>query len=210
MNKMKNINWKIVIITSLVCLLPIVLGIIFYQQLPEQMPVHFNINNEIDNYASKNFALFGIPIILTGLQVFCCILTDCKESKNTQRPRFITIIKWFIPILSIVVSTIIIEIPLGSTVDVRKSVCLVIGIFFILTGNYLPKMSYEMAKGKFHPMPKNEKMYRKMIRTLGYTFVISGIALLISILFAPIFTIAVIIVLVVAILIEELYAWIKK
>ena len=45
MNKMKNINWKIVIITSLVCLLPIVLGIIFYQQLPEQMPVHFNINN---------------------------------------------------------------------------------------------------------------------------------------------------------------------
>ena len=108
------------------------------------------------------------------------------------------------------VSTIIIEIPLGSTVDVRKSVCLVIGIFFILTGNYLPKMSYEMAKGKFHPMPKNEKMYRKMIRTLGYTFVISGIALLISILFAPIFTIAVIIVLVVAILIEELYAWIKK
>ena len=76
MNKMKNINWKIVIITSLVCLLPIVLGIIFYQQLPEQMPVHFNINNEIDSYASKNFALFGIPIILTGLQVFCCILTD--------------------------------------------------------------------------------------------------------------------------------------
>ena len=210
MNKMKNINWKIVIITSLVCLLPIVLGIIFYQQLPEQMPVHFNINNEADNYASKNFALFGIPIILTGVQIFCCIITDWKENKKTQRPRFITIIKWFVPILSIVVSTILIEIPLGSTVDVRKSVCLVIGIFFILIGNYLPKMSYEMAKGKLHPMPQDEKMYRRIIRMLGYTFVVSGIALLVSILFAPIFTVAVIIVLVVVIFIEGVYGWIKK
>lgn len=194
----------------MVCLLPIVLGIIFYQQLPEQMPVHFNINNEADNYASKNFALFGIPIILTALQIFCCVITDWKENKGTQRPRFITIIKWFIPILSVVVSTILIEIPLGSTVDVRKSICFVLGILFILTGNYLPKMSYEMTKGKFHPMPKDEKMYRKMVRMLGYTFVISGVALLVSILFSPICTAIVIVVLVVAILIEGLYCLIKK
>lgn len=207
---MKNINWKILIITSMVCLLPIVLGIIFEQQLPEQMPVHFNINNEPDNYASKNFALFGIPIILTALQIFCCVITDWKENKGIQRPRFITIIKWFIPILSVVVSTILIEIPLGSTVDVRKSICFVLGILFILTGNYLPKMSYEMAKGKFHPMPKDEKMYRKMVRMLGYTFVISGVALLVSILFSPICTAIVIIVLVVAILVEGLYCLIKK
>ncbi len=207
---MKNINWKILIITSIVCLLPILLGIIFYQQLPEQMPIHFNINNEVDNYASKNFALFGIPIILTTLQIFCCIITDRKEEKEAKRPRFITIVKWFIPILSVVVSTILIEIPLGSTVDVRKSICLVLGILWILTGNYLPKMSYEIAKGKFHPMPKDEKTYRKMIRMLGYTFVISGIALLVSILFPPISTITVIIVLVVAILIEGFYCLIKK
>lgn len=207
---MKNINWKILIITSLVCLLPIVLGMIFYQQLPEQMPVHFDINNEADNYASKNFALFGIPIILTGLQIFCCMITDWKENKETRKPKFITIIKWFIPILSVVVSTILIEIPLGSTVDVRKSICFVLGILFILTGNYLPKISYEMAKGKFHPMPKDEKMYRKMVRMLGYTFVISGVALLVSILFPPICTATVIVVLVVAILVEGLYCLMKK
>ena len=199
---MKNINWKI--------LLPIVLGIIFYQQLPEQMPVHFNINNEVDHYASKNFALFGIPIILTGLQIFCCIITDWKEKKETQKPRFISIIKWFVPILSMVVSTILIEIPLGSTVDVRKSICLVIGILFILTGNYLPKMSYEMAKGKMHPIPKDEKRYRKITRMWGYTFVIGGIALLISILCVTIVTVAILIGLVIAILVEGLYCFMKK
>ncbi len=44
-----------------------------------------------------------------------------------------------------------------------------------------------------------------MVRMFGYTLVISGIALLVSILFPAIFTVTVIIVLVVAILIEGLY-----
>lgn len=206
---MKKINWKIIIITSGICLLPIIMGIIFYQQLPEQMPVHFNFNNEPDNYASKNFALFGIPIILTLLQIVCCIISDSNKNKMTEEPRFISIIKWFIPILSLVVSTIIIEIPLGSTVDVRKSICLVIGILFILTGNYLPKMSYEFSKGKIHPMPKNEEMYRRMTRMWGYTFVVGGIALLFSILFQPIYTVIVMAILIIAILIEGLYCFVK-
>ncbi len=207
---MKKINWKILIITCIVCLSPIVLGIIFYQQLPKQMPIHFNINNEANGYAPKNFALFGIPIILTGFQVLCCIISDIQKNKELETPKFITIVKWIIPILSVVILTIIIEIPLGSAVDVRKSICLIMGILFILTGNYLPKMSYEIAKGKMHPMPKNETMYRKMTRMWGYSFVIGGISLLISVLFSVIFTIAIIIVLLVSITIEGCYCLLKK
>lgn len=207
---MKNINWKILVITCIVCLLPILLGIVFYQQLPEQMPVHFNINNEPDNYASKNFALFGIPLILMLLQVFCCIISDSRENKARKRQRFVTIMKWFIPILSIVVSTILIEIPLGSTVDVRKSICFVMGVLFILAGNYLPKMSYEEAKGKIHPMPKEEKVYRKMVRMWGYSFVVGGIALLFMILFPPIYTVITIAVLITVLFIEGMYCLIKK
>ena len=190
---MKKINWKILIITCIVCLSPIVLGIIFYQQLPKQMPIHFNINNEANGYAPKNFALFGIPIILTGFQVLCCIISDIQKNKELETPKFITIVKWIIPIL-----------------DVRKSICLIMGILFILTGNYLPKMSYEIAKGKMHPMPKNETMYRKMTRMWGYSFVIGGISLLISVLFSVIFTIAIIIVLLVSITIEGCYCLLKK
>lgn len=207
---MKQINWKILMMTSMVCLLPIILGIVFYKQLPEQMPIHFNINNEVDAYASKNFTLFGIPILLTIFQIFCCILSDWKENQEMRKMKFIKIIKWFIPILSIVVSIIVIEVPLGSTVDVRKSISFVIGILFVLTGNYLPKMSYEIAKGKIHPIPKNEKMYRKMTRMLGRTYVVGGILILFSILFEPIFTVIAIGLLVASTLIESGYYLIKK
>ena len=34
-----------------------VLGIAFYNRLPEQMPIHFMVNDVPDNYAPKNFCI---------------------------------------------------------------------------------------------------------------------------------------------------------
>lgn len=201
---MKKIDWKILKITGMVCLLPILFGVIFYHALPEMMPVHFNINNEVDRYASKNFALFGIPILMLLLQIVCCMISDFRGSYHEQKPKFITVVKWIIPILSVVISVITIEVPLGSDVDVRKSIMLVLGILYIILGNYLPKMSYEQMKGKMHPMPKNEKMYREMTRMMGYTFVIFGLLLLVSIFFKPMVSVFLIVAMVVVLVVETM------
>ncbi len=199
---MKRIDWKMLSLTIAVCLLPVLFGIFFYEKMPEMMPIHFNINNEVDRYAPKNFALFGIPILMTMLQIFCYILSDWKGNQNGTKPKFITVVKWIIPILSVVISVIMIEIALGSDVDVRKSIILVLGIMYIVMGNYFPKMSYEQMKGKIHPMPKDEKMYRKMTRILGYTFVIFGFALLGSIFLESMVSFGIIITMIVTLLLE--------
>ncbi len=199
---MKRIDWKMLSLTIAVCLLPVLFGIFFYEKMPEMMPIHFNINNEVDRYAPKNFALFGIPILMTMLQIFCYILSDWKGNQNDTKPKFITVVKWIIPILSVVISVIMIEIALGSDVDVRKSIILVLGIMYIVMGNYFPKMSYEQMKGKIHPMPKDEKMYRKMTRILGYTFVIFGFALLGSIFLESMVSFGIIITMIVTLLLE--------
>ena len=57
---MKKINWNFIIFTSLLCLMPICLGLYFYEELPDIMPIHYNINNEPDNWASKNFVIFAM------------------------------------------------------------------------------------------------------------------------------------------------------
>ena len=51
----KKIDWKILIITSLICLIPIIFGVILYDQLPEQMAVHFGVNNEPNSFAPKRY-----------------------------------------------------------------------------------------------------------------------------------------------------------
>ncbi len=61
-----KIDRKTVILTTLVCLLPIVAGVILYPQLPEQVATHWGFGNEPNGWSSKAFAVFGLPMIAAG------------------------------------------------------------------------------------------------------------------------------------------------
>ena len=123
---MEKKNKKTLILSVIICLLPMVLGIAFYNRLPEQMPIHFTINDVPDNYAQKNFALFGIPVIMAIVQAICIICTTkVNKLKNSEKPRIVKIMEWFIPIITVLVYMIMIEVPLGSDVYVGKRVCLI-------------------------------------------------------------------------------------
>lgn len=177
---MEKKSRKTLILSVIICLLPMILGAVFYNKLPEQMPIHFTISNEPDNYAPKNFALFGIPVIAAMIQAICMIgVARVSKLKNSEKPKILKIMEWFIPILTVDIYIIMIEVPLGSTVYVGKSVCFILGISFMVIGNYLPKMSYEIGKAVIHPIPKNESSFRKMSKIMGYSFIIIGIVLLI-------------------------------
>ena len=174
---------KKLIISVLVCLSPMILGAILYGRLPEQIPIHFTINNIPDNYAPKDFALFGIPLIMAFVQAICVWFSMKASQKiNEQKTKIIKIFEWFIPIVTVLVYIIIIEVPLGSSVYVGKSVCLILGILFMIIGNYMPKVSYEVGKNIFHPRPKNEASFRKTTRIMGYSFIGLGIIFLLLII----------------------------
>ena len=179
---MKKRNKQIRVLTVLICLLPIILGILFYHKLPEQMPIHFTIKNIPDNYAPKNFALFGLPIIMALVQAICMLIMQSRF-KDEEEPKVIKILEWVIPILGGLIYILMIEFSLGSIVYIGKSVCFILGTLFILLGNYFPKMSYEVGKNIFHPTPKSEKSFRKTTKIMGYSFVILGILFFIFIIF---------------------------
>lgn len=174
------------ILSVIICLLPMLLGVILYNKLPEQMPIHFTISDVPDNYAHKNFALFGIPLIMAIVQAICLIAVNIKlnKLKIEEKPKILKIMEWFIPVVTVLIYVIMVEVSLGSAVYVGKSICLILGILFIIMGNYIPKMSYEMGKTTFHPMPKSEKSFRKMSKIMGYSFIGIGIFLLIMIIWA--------------------------
>ncbi|RLG59685.1 MAG: hypothetical protein DRN95_01450 [Candidatus Hydrothermarchaeota archaeon] len=47
-----------------IILLSFIIGIYFYNQMPEKMAIHWNVKGEVDSYASKFLGLFLIPVIL--------------------------------------------------------------------------------------------------------------------------------------------------
>ena len=171
----KKIDWKILIITGLICLIPMIFGAILYDQLPEQMAVHFGVNNEPNSFAPKEFALFGIPIFMFALQVFCCIFSDFMEEKK-QNKKYITIYKWIIPIIEMVVYLTMLAYGAGIELDMRMIVCITLGIVFTLVGNYMPKTEPNKLQMNYI----RADFWKKVKRPAGYFFVIIGLAFIIS------------------------------
>ena len=135
---MKKNDKKTLIITSIICLLPILLGVILYNELPDKIAIHFDMNNVPDNYFPKPLFVFGIPVFMMLLQVFCCIRSFTDKNRESNRKANV-IFEWLIPILTICLYCVTILFALGNDVDIRIVVMIIIGISFIIVGNYLPK-----------------------------------------------------------------------
>ena len=82
---MKYIKWKILALSCMVALLPILLGVYLWNYLPDTIAIHFNINNNPDNFASKGFVVFGLPAFMVFLQTVVCVVNDIEAHKHNGR-----------------------------------------------------------------------------------------------------------------------------
>ena len=166
---MKCIKWKILIKTCLICLLPILLGIIIWDKLPETIAIHFDINNTPDNFASKGFAVYALPFLMMLIQIINCITIDISSHKHRETKKIEHVTKWILPIISIILQSVILGYAIGLQLDIRRIAVIIVSILFIITGNYLPKLDYV----------KNYKLdtekARKINRFVGFETVIMGL-----------------------------------
>ena len=196
---MKFMKWKSLIITCLVTLLPIVAGVVLWNQLPAEIAVHFDINGNPDNFASKGFAVFLLPLLMALLQIICCVINDIKAYQHGPRVKFERVTKWIIPCMSIVLQAAIFAFALGKNVDMRAVAMIVVGVVMIVTGNYLPKFDY------IKNYNLDTEKARKINRFIGIETVIMGVLALISIFLPPIFSLYWIILLIPYVIIAVVY-----
>ena len=197
----KRIDWKILIITTLMCIVPIISGVILYNQLPEQMAVHFGLNNEPNGFAPKEFALFGIPLLMTVLQIVCCISSDCMEQKK-QNKKYITMYKWIIPIIGMVCYLTMLAYGAGIELDMRIIVCITLGIIFMIIGNYMPKTEIN----KLQKYYVRNDFWEKVKRPAGYFFVIMGLLFIISAFLNSIVSFILMIILIICAVLTTIYS----
>ncbi len=196
---MKKIKWKILIITSLVCLSPILLGIVLWDKLPESMAIHFDINNNPDNFASKEFTVFGIPLLMAVFQVICCITNDLNAYKHGEGKKIEIATKWTIPVITVILQIATFGYGLGWDIDIRRVAVFVVGVIFLVTGNYLPKLDYI----KNYDLDTDKA--RKINRFIGIETVVMGALFLISIFLPPVVSLVCVILLIPYVIISIIY-----
>ena len=209
---MTKINMKSLIITSIVCLLPIICGLMFYNELPECIAIHWGIDNNPNRYFSKPAFVFGMPIIMLALQIFCCIVSDLSDKNPEANKKAITVYKWIIPILTVFLYIVTIAIALGNNLDIRKIVMILLGILFIISGNYMPKVrsDYYMNSKIFWVKNRDEKLVNRAIKISAYGLIIYGILFILSILFKPVVSVVVLIAMLLFCIFIYLYVYIKS
>ena len=159
-----------------ICLLPILIGVYYYDVLPEQIAVHFNAKGEPDNFVSKTLGIIDIPIFLAIVQIVISLVVDFD--KTPKKGAFI--IKAIIPVISVLIQGGLIAYALDNNFNVSQLAIFVIGIVFIILGNYLPKKEF-WGKYNFNLFGLEKGVNeQKVIRVYALYMTFSGVAIFIS------------------------------
>jgi len=174
-------NLKVLLIASVVILLPMLAGLILWDQLPEQIPSHWNAVGEVDGWSSKPFAVFGMPLILLAAQWLCVLGTVADPKKAHHGQKILHLVFWIIPVLSVVLHVLVYAAAMGKEVRVEVVMPVLIGLILAIVGNYLPKCKQNYTIGIKIPWTLNsEENWNKTHRFAGRLWVVCGLAIMLT------------------------------
>lgn len=129
---------KMILLTSIATLLPILIGLLLWKQLPDSVATHWSTGNEPDGYSSKAFAVFGLPVIMLILHLVCVIATNIDLKANSINKKIFFIVLWICPVFSIIICSTVYGYNLGYQFDIGFLCGLLIGVLYLILGNFLP------------------------------------------------------------------------
>lgn len=169
---------KLIILTSLLTLLPVVVGLLLWDQLPAQLAIHFGANGEPDRWSSKLTAVVWLPLLITGIHLLGIGVTTLDPKHKNHDAKQLTLMLWICPLLSALLSVLTLGNALGKvdTTSVPFFVTVFLGVLFVIIGNYMPKCRHNYTIGIKLPWTlHDEGNWHYTHRVGGYTFSIGGV-----------------------------------
>ena len=172
---------KAILLTSLLTFIPMITGLLLWDKLPKEIPVHFNAVGEPDNYASKAFAVFFIPLVLWVTHLLTGFITLADPKKQNISDKVFLLILYICPAASLFGSVVMYTGALNPPVSVNMVGNLFVGIIFIVVGNYMPKTHQNYTVGIKIPWALNDtENWNKTHRFAGVVWIVCGAVLIIN------------------------------
>lgn len=173
--KMIKKNFGLIVLTAVIILLPIIAGLIMWNDLPEQIPTHWNAVGEVDGWSGKTFAVFGLPLFILAVHIICTLAAAADPRNKNIAKKPLTLVLWICPIISVLCNSLIycaaFEIPLSIEIIMP----LFFGALFVIVGNYMPKCKQNYSIGIKLPWTLNdEENWNRTHRLAGKLWVAGG------------------------------------
>ncbi len=175
-NRLKNDLPIIAII-----LLPIIYAAYIWDQLAEKVPVHWNINGEIDRYGSKSELLVVILLPIIIYVIFLIIpKIDPKDKLKKMGNKYQAIKVIFTSIMAILAIFLVYSAK-NQAVTNPNYIMVLIGILFIIFGNYFQTIKANYFIGIRTPWTlENETVWKETHKLGGKMWFVGGFAIVLS------------------------------
>lgn len=148
-----------------------------YPSLPDQIPTHWNIRGEVDDYTPKPWGVIVLP--LAAILIFVIMkLIPIVSPKGFRTDQFMDVINIFTVTLVGFMSGIGLLVLLaasGRNIQMNEMVFAALGILFIVLGNYMSKVRKNFFIGIRTPWTlASDEVWARTHRMGGWIFVLIG------------------------------------
>ena len=177
-------NKKTLLLSSILILLPAIMGLFLWNYLPNQMATHWDIYGNANGFSSKLFGILGIPFLLFIVQWICIFATSFDVKNKEQNPKVLKMVLSILPILSFIITGTTYAIALDKQISVDFVVRILFGVLFLIIGNYMPKCIQNHTIGiRITWTLRHEENWNKTHRFAGKIWVGFGVFCLATIFF---------------------------
>ena len=200
---------KQLIFSSLLILLPIVVGLLLWNRFPDTLTTHWGIDGQADGWSGKPFAVFFPPLMLLATHWVCIFFTAKDPGNQGRNKKISSLVLWTIPVTSNLVSGMMYAIALGLEFSPVAPMSALMGLLFAVMGNYMPKTRMDSTIGiKVWWAYTSEENWNATHRFGGRVWVIGGICMMFAALLPEKWSMAVMMVSIfVLALIPIFYSW---
>jgi uncharacterized membrane protein len=150
----------------------------FYPNLPDQIPVHFNINGEVDQYGSKDgfLAIFPGIMVVAYLVLFFINRIDPKKNISSPYEKPLPKIRFVMNLMFLMIQSIIIYSVTTGNMNPKFIVAGIVSIIFVGIGNLMHSMKPNYFIGFRTPWTlESEEVWVKTHRLVSKIWVTTGL-----------------------------------
>jgi uncharacterized membrane protein len=165
-----------------IVLLPFIYLAYVWNQLPEKVPMHWNIKGEIDRYGEKTELLL-IPFLLPFLVyiIFLVIPKIDPKNKLNKMGNKLQTLKVLMTTFMSVLALFIIYSAKNQSFANSNYIVLLIGVLYIILGNYFKTIKANYFIGIRTPWTlENETVWKETHKLAGKMWFIGGIIVVLS------------------------------
>jgi len=181
-----KINPKIEWLMILLIIFNIAFGLYIFNMLPDQIPTHWDMHGNPDQYSGKAFGSFFIPGLLAFIYLLMTFLplADPKKDRYKDFSKAYTVIRLILVIYLTAIYWASSAYALGVNINIADFSTISIGVLFLIIGNFMPKLKPTWFVGIRTPWTlSDETVWYKTHRLGGKMFLLGGLIILALTLF---------------------------